>query len=515
MGAEEDAVRRRRLQALPANLNYSMPPTNFVIASPASMPPIMLPVIFHIMLYKDTASTIGPAKYDQALAYATRMIRVTNYMSKPTNFQFFIKEVRNNPTSYPYLLLPSRTAWLNAPATACTGATCLNNKTYVSPLVWDWPRSLNVFVTSDSTSGVPLGYAYVPGSDLDPSMGHVYISWDSFSMDGSNSLASYNDGPNTLLHELFHHLGLQHPFGATNGAATTCTDSDYVIDTPASLGPITSSNFFSTAQSYCMTLFWGTYDGDWDAAYQRWSVILGIPAADMNAWADTCPTLAGYDELGNYMTYNTAVCFAGLGHFTPSQAQRAHYMTAELNPVLYAWGQYYAQNGMPPPPAASPPPEVYTNICKATRNNCACKSSWTSGGITYSFCDRLSTSSTTLRYCAAMSEDGDDDQQPAAPTTSPVRVASAASAAAPEGRSGRVQAVVAQVNARLSINANCTAVLNNATAQTALKADILTELQNILSVPSSYLTIYNLSCGSVVANYGVAFPTGATPEQGL
>ncbi len=37
----------------------------------------------------------------------------------------------------------------------------------------------------------------------------------------------------------------------------------------------------------------------------RWSTQLGIPEEDRNAWADSCPTLAGYDELGNYMTYSS------------------------------------------------------------------------------------------------------------------------------------------------------------------------------------------------------------------
>jgi hypothetical protein len=113
-----------------------------------------------------------------------------------------------------------------------------------------------------------------------------------------------------------------------------------------------------------LELFWGKYGGDWEAAYQRLSLNLGIPDTDMNAWADSCPGQPGYDELGNYMTYNVAVCFAALGHFTAGQAQRAHYMTSELNPVLYTWGQYYAQNAAPPPPLASPPPESYPDVCK-------------------------------------------------------------------------------------------------------------------------------------------------------
>ncbi|GFR51618.1 hypothetical protein Agub_g14044 [Astrephomene gubernaculifera] len=386
---DDASVFRRRLLAVASNLNYALPSsTSYTLTAPASMPALMVPLIFHVMLYTDSTGAVAPSKYDQALSFMQRLVRVTNLMAKPTNFQFFIKEVRNSAATYPYLLLPDRSTWLNTPL--CSGTYCFQNNTYMSSMVVDWPRTINVFVASDSTasSSVPLGYAFVPGSDITPSQGHVFITWDSVSTDGSNSLTMYDDGSNTLLHELFHHLGLVHPFGPGNDEANTCSDDDYVIDTPSTYGAASTSSFISTAQAYCMELFWGQYAGDWDAAYTRWSTNLGIPVADMNAWADTCPTLAGYDELGNYMTYNTPVCFAALGHFTAGQAQRAHFVTSELNPVLYAWGQYYAQNAAPPPPMASPPPEYYNNICKASANNCACKSSWTYNGNTYSYCDR-------------------------------------------------------------------------------------------------------------------------------
>ncbi|GLC40056.1 hypothetical protein PLESTM_000987100 [Pleodorina starrii] len=396
-----DAVLRRRgLLALAPNFNYSLPPAGFVVSAPSTLPALFLPMIFHVMLYNDVGGAVGPAGYDQALSYVQRLVRIANYMAKPANIQFFIKEVRNDPVAYPQLLLPDRTSWLNAPASSCIGPTCFRNKTYISSLVSDWPRCINVFIASDSTasSSVPLGYAFVPGSDLNPSGGHVFMTWDGASPSGSNSLSGYNDGPNTLLHETFHHLGLQHSFGPTNNNANSCTDDDYIIDTPTSFGSVGTSSFYSTAVSYCMQLFWGQYGGDWEATYSRWATTFGIPEADMNAWADTCPTNAGYDELGNYMTYNTPVCFAALGHLTEGQVQRAHFMTAELNPVLYAWGQYYARNSPPPPPAASPPPESQGNICQVTRKGCPCKSSWTYNGVNYQYCDRIMSTNNYL-YC--------------------------------------------------------------------------------------------------------------------
>ena len=72
----------------------------------------------------------------------------------------------------------------------------------------DFPRTINVFVVSDATAvGVPLGWAFVPGSDTEPIYGHIYLSYDTVSLSGSNSLAMYNDGATTLWHEAAHHLG--------------------------------------------------------------------------------------------------------------------------------------------------------------------------------------------------------------------------------------------------------------------------------------------------------------------
>ncbi|GIL49093.1 hypothetical protein Vafri_5545 [Volvox africanus] len=263
----------------------------------------------------------------------------------------------------------------------------------------------------------PLGYSWTPGSDVIPGRGFVFMTWDGLSTSGSNSLALYNDGPNTLLHEIFHHLGIKHTFTAAAAASQggRCVDGDYVIDTPTTLGTIGSSNFAATATAYCMELFWGQYGGDWDATYIRWSSTLGIPDTDMNAWADSCPGKPGYDELGNYMTYNTPVCFAALGHFTEGQVQRAHYVTSELNPVLYAWGQYYAAMAAQVPVGSGSPPDAYDNSCTTTRRGCPCKSSWSLNGTSYSFCDRISNNdtlfcevlnATTCASCSALAAKG-------------------------------------------------------------------------------------------------------------
>ncbi len=81
---------RRGLTVATTTYMYNMPPS-FTASAPAAMPAVLVPLIFHIMLYNDSTGTIGPANYTQAPFYVGRLVRLMNQMAKPTNFQFFIK----------------------------------------------------------------------------------------------------------------------------------------------------------------------------------------------------------------------------------------------------------------------------------------------------------------------------------------------------------------------------------------------------------------------------------------
>ncbi|EFJ43197.1 hypothetical protein VOLCADRAFT_96665 [Volvox carteri f. nagariensis] len=210
-----------------------------LVQPPSAIPKLLIPLVFHVMLYMD-GNTTGPAKYELSAFYVQRLVQITNYMSRPTNIEFFVKEVRNNATAYPYLLLKDRKTWLQVPNLDCVPVKvdCFLSTDFVPRTASDFPRSINVYVANDLTLRIGvMGYAFVPGSDTLASQGFVFISWDQLAAEGANSLALYNDGSNTLLHELFHHMGLQHPFYRQPSLnLSSCDDGDAVVDTPSAKG---------------------------------------------------------------------------------------------------------------------------------------------------------------------------------------------------------------------------------------------------------------------------------------
>jgi hypothetical protein len=94
-----------------------------------------------------------------------------------------------------------------------------------------WPTDtyLNIWVCNLGES--ILGYAQFPGGP--PETDGVVIDYRAFGTEGT-ATAPFNLG-RTSTHEIGHYLNLSHIFG--DGRSNSCTDTDYVKDTPNQLGP--------------------------------------------------------------------------------------------------------------------------------------------------------------------------------------------------------------------------------------------------------------------------------------
>jgi hypothetical protein len=94
-----------------------------------------------------------------------------------------------------------------------------------------WPTNsyLNIWVCNLGAS--ILGYAQFPGGPVETD--GVVIDFRAFGTEGTAE-APFNLG-RTATHEIGHYLNLSHIFG--DGRGSTCSDTDYVDDTPNQLGP--------------------------------------------------------------------------------------------------------------------------------------------------------------------------------------------------------------------------------------------------------------------------------------
>ncbi|KAG2496513.1 hypothetical protein HYH03_005337 [Edaphochlamys debaryana] len=405
------ARRRRRLQQssdpLRTALERKSLPRNFTAAAASPSNRVLVPLVFHVLTYS-SGSGYGPSGWDRAADYVSRLVWVANNMAFRSGFQFFINEIRSDPTRYPYLLKPDRSSWM---ACSTKGNYFYLACAEVLQGASDHPRSINIFVSGDRADASYAGYGWVPSSATDITRGHVALTWSVLDTAQWNSQASgaMEYGGKVLWHELMHHLGSYHTFGKSN-AGSACTDSgagsDDVADTPVIAGASYNQVWSRSAYDYCLRVFRNTRGSDWNNVVQYWRNQLGIPPEDQAPAHsfDSCPSQPGMDELGNYISYTHDVCIPALGHITAGQAEALHRTASTSQKALYNWGQYFARVApdtfaAPPPPPSPPPPPVSSppppsppppppplSRCLQTRGGCRCRTSWTYAGKTLTGC---------------------------------------------------------------------------------------------------------------------------------
>ncbi|PNH12433.1 hypothetical protein TSOC_000692 [Tetrabaena socialis] len=93
------AARRRLQQADPlaAALSLAKLPPGFTAAPGSPANKVLVPLVFHVMTYRQGGG-YGPPGWDRSADYVARMVRIANTMAFRSNFQFFINEVRFDPT---------------------------------------------------------------------------------------------------------------------------------------------------------------------------------------------------------------------------------------------------------------------------------------------------------------------------------------------------------------------------------------------------------------------------------
>jgi len=239
-----------------------------------------------------------------------------------------------------------------------------NHLTYERSLLkqlsyWDNTRYLNMYVVKsiNGNSGI-AGYSSFPGGP--PDEDGIVVRFHYFGRTGSVSSGSNG---RTTTHEISHWFGLYHTFN--NGCGIdTCTDGDYVCDTPPAADPNygcpnvnTCSNDFpdvnDQVKNYCdysndacKDLFTAGQKARMDASSNTFRTLIWSAANTSSTGCDSafvsnpaCPPQA------NFTAINTSICIGGSINFTSNSLN---------NPSAVSW----LFPGGTPASAVSPNPTI-------------------------------------------------------------------------------------------------------------------------------------------------------------
>lgn len=242
-----------------------------------------------------------------------------------------------------------------------------NHQTYQRSMLkqlsyWDNARYLNVYVVKNINNGSgTAGYSSFPGGP--PDEDGIVVRHDYF---GKIGTASASLG-RTTTHEIGHWLGLYHTFNGGCGA-DTCSDGDYVCDTPPAANPnfgcpIINScsndvpnvndqiqNYMDYSNDNCKSMFTDGQKQRIDATlmsfrtdiWQGWNV--DSTGCDSGYVSSSCNVIA------DFVTLNPNICIGNSITF---------YNKSQNNPTSYQW---YFQNGSPATSAVANPTVTYSSI---------------------------------------------------------------------------------------------------------------------------------------------------------
>lgn len=227
---------------------------------------------------------------------------------------------------------------------------------------WDNLRYLNIYVVKNINNGSgTLGYSSFPGGP--PDEDGIVVRHDYF---GKTGTASTTLG-RTTTHEVGHWFGLYHTFNGGCGT-DTCTDGDYVCDTPPAANPnfgcptINScsidvpnvndqiQNYLDYSNDNCKNMFT-------NGQMQRMQATLASFRIDIwQTWnIDSTGCSAGFvnnncNVIADFVTLNPNICVGNSITF---------YNKSQNNPTTYQW---FFQGGVPATSAVANPTVTYSSI---------------------------------------------------------------------------------------------------------------------------------------------------------
>jgi hypothetical protein len=227
-------------------------PTNSAVSKSNTI--YKIPVVFHV-LHNNGSENISDQQIHDAVDILNRDYRLQNvdansvqttFSGMPADIEIEFALATKAPNGQCFRGITRTVSSLtdngengeNQVAAIISGNDTYNN-------AWAGNRYLNIFVVNDA--GGAAGYTYTPSNFIGSSMYNgIWILNDYVGSIGTSN----NNSSRSLTHEVGHWLNLEHTWGPNNnpGNASSCSDDDYVNDTPRCIG-VSSCNLTSNSCS--------------------------------------------------------------------------------------------------------------------------------------------------------------------------------------------------------------------------------------------------------------------------
>ena len=223
-----------------------------------------IPLVFHV-LHNGGSENISRVQIEDAVAILNRDFRLQNqdannvvstFQGMPSDIEVEFQLATKAPNGQCFSgITRTQNPFTNDGSNGMTQVSAIISGNNVYNGSWPGNKYLNIFVVNEADGAA--GYTYNPSNWIGSSMYNgIWVLHDFVGSIGTSSASNSR----TLTHEVGHWLNLEHTWGPNNnpGNSSSCSDDDFVDDTPRCIG-VSSCNLTSnTCSNDYIDGYWST-----------------------------------------------------------------------------------------------------------------------------------------------------------------------------------------------------------------------------------------------------------------